>query len=95
MTDYLNNSNRTTLLFKKFQNITQAAIDVTGNGTGGTSFFNEQKNSLNNIYNTDIFIENIQRNLLDKYKLLSLERNLFKSCSRNKQRMVVNSTRIY
>ena len=73
MTDYLNNSNKTTLLFKKFQNKTQAAIDVTTNGTGGTSFFNEQKKSLNNIYNTDIFIENIERNLSDEYKLSSLD----------------------
>ena len=73
MTDYLNNSNKTTLLFKKFQNKSQAAIDVTTNGSGGTSFFNEQKKSLNNIYNTDIFIENIERNLSDEYKLSSLD----------------------
>jgi cytoskeletal protein CcmA (bactofilin family) len=70
MTDYLNNSNKTTLLFKKFQNRSQAAIDV---GDGGTSFFNEQKDSLNNIYNTDIFIENIEKNLSDEYKLSSLD----------------------
>lgn len=70
MTDYLNNSNRTTLLFKKFQNKIQAGIDT---GTGGTTFFNESKNSLNNIYNTDIFIENIERNLPDEYKLSSLD----------------------
>jgi hypothetical protein len=70
MTDYLNNSNRTTLLFKKFQNKIQAGIDT---GTGVTTFFNESKNSLNNIYNTDIFIENIERNLPDEYKLSSLD----------------------
>ena len=70
MTDYLNNSNQTTLLFKKFQNKTQAGIDV---GTGGTSFFNESNKSLNNIYNTDIFIENIEKNLPDEYKLSSLD----------------------
>lgn len=73
MTDYLNNSNKTTLLFKQFQNKSQAAIDVTTDGTGGTSFFNEQKKSLNNIYNTDIFIENIEKNLPDEYKLSSLD----------------------
>ena len=70
MTDYLNNSNKTTLLFKQFQNKSQAAIDT---GSGGTSFFNERYKSLNNIYNTDIFIENIERNLSDEYKLSSLD----------------------
>jgi len=73
MTDYLNNSNKTTLLFKKFQNKTQAAIDVTTNESGGTSFFKEQKKSLNNIYNSDIFIENIEKNLPDDYKLSTLD----------------------
>ncbi len=73
MTDYLNNSNKTTFLFKKFQNKAQAGIDFTTNETGGTSFLREQKESLNNIYNTDIFIENIERNLSDEYKLSSLD----------------------
>ena len=73
MTDYLNNSNKTTFLFKKFQNKAQAGIDFTTNETGGTSFLREQKESLNNIYNTDIFIENIEKNLLDEYKLASLD----------------------
>jgi len=73
MTDYLNNSNKTTFLFKKFQNKAQAGIDFTTNETGGTSFLREQKESLNNIYNTDIFIENIKKNLPDEYKLSSLD----------------------
>ena len=51
MSDYLNNNNQTSLLFKKFQNKVQAAIDTTSNGTGGTSYSNEQKRSLTNIYN--------------------------------------------
>ena len=73
MTDYLNNSNKTTLLFKKFQNKTQRVIDVTTNESGGTSFLKEQKKSLNNIYNSDIFIENIEKNLPDDYKLSTLD----------------------
>ena len=43
MSNFLNNDNQTSLLFKKFQNKVQAAIDTTNNGTGGTSYFNEQK----------------------------------------------------
>ena len=73
MTDYLNNSNKTTLLFKKFQNKIQTGIDDPTNGSGGTSFFNEQKKSLNNIYNSDIIIENIKKNLPDEYKLSTLD----------------------
>ena len=70
MQDYLNDSNKTSLLFKKFQNKTQTGIDY---GNGGTSLYTEPQNSLNNIYNSDIFIEKIEKNLPDEYKLSSLD----------------------
>ena len=73
MSNYLNNDNQTSLLFKKFQNKVQAAIDTTSNGTGGTSYFNEQKKSLTNIYNNTIFSNDVSQDLPSIYNLTILD----------------------
>ena len=63
MGDYLNNENKTNLLFKKFQGVIQSQV-VTTPGTG-TSFTQENKKSLNNVFQQDIFSENVPTDLSD------------------------------
>ena len=63
MVDYLNNENKTNLLFKKFQGVIQSQV-VTTTGTGA-SFTQENKKSLNNVFQQDIFSENVPTDLSD------------------------------
>lgn len=60
MTDYLDNDNQTSLLFKLFQNKVQTGIDT---GSGATSYSAESKSALKFIYPNQILVDDICDNL--------------------------------
>ena len=61
MSNYLNNDNETTLLFKKFQGVAQT--QVLTSDTGALSYTGEPKKSLTNVFQENIFSENVPTDL--------------------------------
>ena len=61
MSNNLNNDNETTLLFKKFQGVAQT--QVLTSDTGALSYTGEPKKSLTNVFQENIFSENVPTDL--------------------------------
>lgn len=61
MTDYLDNDNKTNLLFKQFQGVAQTAV-ITDD-TVEIKYQNEPKSKLTNIFQSDIFSEDVPLDL--------------------------------
>jgi len=59
-TNFLNNDNQTSLLFKRFQNVVQTGIDE---GFGETQFSAEGARSLKNVFNNTIFRNDVDSSL--------------------------------
>ena len=72
MTDYLDNDNQTSLLFKLFQNKIQTGIDT---GSGATSYSTESKSALKFIYPNQILVDDICDNLSSDNYLSNLQVN--------------------
>ena len=72
MTDYLDNDNQTSLLFKLFQNKVQTGIDT---GSGATSYSAESKSSLKFIYPNQILVDDICDNLSGNNYISNLQVN--------------------
>jgi len=61
MSNYLDNDNETTLLFKKFQGVAQT--QVLTSDTGALSYTGEPKKSLTNVFQENIFSEKVPTDL--------------------------------
>ncbi len=59
-TNYLDNDNQTSLLFKRFQNVVQTGIET---GTGAKQFSSEGARSLKNVFNETIFRNSVDSSL--------------------------------
>lgn len=70
--DYLNNTNQTSLLFKRFQNKVQANPDT---GSGGLSYANESKNSLTYLFNNQLFSNTVSNNLTNSTYWINVIQN--------------------
>ena len=68
MSNYLDNDNETSLLFKKFQGVAQT--QVLTNDTGALSYTGEPKKSLTNVFQENIFSETVPIDL--SYTLLEI-----------------------
>ena len=69
-TNYLDNNNQTSLLFKRFQNKVQAGINT---GSGSTDYSNETTKALKNVFNSSIFAEDVPLDLPQDYWISSLD----------------------
>ena len=67
-TNPLNNDNKTDLLFKKFQGVIQSAVKT--DSTNNPPFNTENKKSITNIFQQDVFSEEVPLDL--SYTLLQL-----------------------
>ncbi len=69
-TNYLDNNNQTSLLFKRFQNKVQAGINT---GSGSTDYSNETTKALKNVFNSSIFAEDVPLELPNDYWINELD----------------------